>query len=328
MPSAGPDPALVERFRRDLEKLLTEEELLLARPIGIALSGGPDSCALLLLAAAAFPGHVAAMTVDHGLRPAAADEARAAADLCASLGIPHEVSHVRVGARGGIQAAAREQRYGALGDWAGREAIMAVLTAHHADDQAETVLMRLARGAGPAGLAGIRAARPLAGNARLLRPLLGWRKAELEAIVGAAGVVPARDPSNHDPRYDRTAARALLAQADWLDPRRIAASAAYLAEAEQALDTIARTHAAKTIGEEGDDVTMRRTGIAEIDRRILRRLFADRFDAHPDGPMLERALTALARGRTASCADILCRADPPVWRFRRAPPRRPTGPVS
>lgn len=326
MPSAGPDARLVERFRSDLERLSGPSATL---RIGVALSGGPDSCALLLLAAAVAPGRTLAFTVDHGLRAEAADEARVASALCTSLGVPHDVAPVSVTADGqGLQAAARDARYAALADWARRERLAAILTAHHADDQAETLLMRLARGSGLAGLAGIRAARPLLRPRRddergpmLLRPLLAWRKAELEAIVAAAGITPARDPSNDDPRFDRTAARRLLAQADWLDPARVAAAAAHLAEAEAALAAIAADRAATALGGEGDTATLRPTGIAEIDRRLLRALLRDRFARSPDGPAVERAMAALGRGETVTLADILCRPADGLWRFGPAPAR-------
>ncbi|HET8611760.1 MAG TPA: tRNA lysidine(34) synthetase TilS, partial [Sphingomonas sp.] len=215
MPSATVDARLVERFRADLDQLLLESDA--GGPnarLGVALSGGPDSGALLILAAAAAPGRVTALTVNHQIRPESGAEADRAAAMAASLGVPHRIARVMVERRASVQAAAREARYAALAQWADEEGLGAVLTAHHADDQAETLLMRLARGAGVAGLAGIRPARRLLpscscesrspepqappsetlgsrfrGNTErtlLLRPLLGWRKAELEAIVAAA----------------------------------------------------------------------------------------------------------------------------------------------
>jgi tRNA(Ile)-lysidine synthase len=321
MPSAAPDAALVARFRDGLERLLNPPPRGEGDGLGIALSGGPDSVALLLLAHAAYPGQVRAATVDHGLRAEAATEAEAAAALCATLGVPHETLRVSVASQASVQAAAREARYEALSHWAGREHL-ALLTAHHADDQAETLLMRLARGSGLAGLSGIRAIRR-EGATTVLRPLLDWRKTELEAIVAAAGITPARDPSNHDTRYDRTLARTLLEEADWLDSRRVAASAAHLAEAEDALDTIAAERAADALAEEGDAIRFRRTGLAEIDRRILRRLFRERFARSPDGPALERMMAALIRGETVTLADILCAPKGDRWRFSPAPPRNP-----
>lgn len=319
MPSAAPDAALVERFQAGLLNLRPSPR---GGGWGVALSGGPDSVALLLLAHAAFPGQVRAATVDHGLRVEAEAEAHDAAALCAALGVPHVILRVTVDKRASVQAAARDARYDALLGWAGREHL-ALLTAHHADDQAETLLMRLARGSGLAGLSGIRAIRT-EGAVPVLRPLLGWRKSELEAIVSQAGIIPARDPSNEDMRYDRTLARALLARADWLDARRVAASAAWLAEAEAALDTLAREKAAEALTDEGETSAFRPTGLAEIDRRILRRLFHERFAKSPDGPALERLIAALARGETATLADISGVPKGGRWHFRPAPPRNPT----
>ncbi|MEC7398775.1 MAG: tRNA lysidine(34) synthetase TilS, partial [Pseudomonadota bacterium] len=118
------------------------------------MSGGPDSLALLLLAQAAFPGMVEAATVDHGLRSESADEARFVAGLCRDRGIPHEILTCAVEA-GNMQDRARSARYAALDQWAKEHAIAAIATAHHADDQAETLLMRLNRGSGLSGLSGI-----------------------------------------------------------------------------------------------------------------------------------------------------------------------------
>jgi tRNA(Ile)-lysidine synthase len=182
---AEPAPELVDRFRRDLAAVGFD-----GAPIGIAVSGGPDSIALLLLAAAAFPGIVSAATVDHGLRPEAADEARFVARLCASLGIPHRILGADVDTgRASVQRAAREARYRSLQDWLAEAGIGCLATAHHADDQAETLLMRLLRGAGVGGLSGVRARTcvPVPGSdIVLVRPLLGWRRTELATIVAAA----------------------------------------------------------------------------------------------------------------------------------------------
>ena len=200
----------------------------------MAVSGGPDSLALVLLAHATRPGMVEAATIDHGLRPESGGEAAMVAQLCHSIGVPHTIARVTL-ARGNVQARAREARYAALGEWAERRGLAAVLTAHHADDQAETLLMRLNRGSGLAGLAGVRAAAPLGETLFVARPLLGWRKAELEAVCTTAGVEPARDPSNDNADFDRVRIRKALSQADWLDPLALTRSAGHLAEA---LDTI------------------------------------------------------------------------------------------
>jgi tRNA(Ile)-lysidine synthase len=325
MPSAGIDGELVDRLRRDLGDLLASAGLAREAKVGVALSGGPDSLALLMLAAAAGP--TMAMTVDHGLREDSAAEAETAGRVARSLGVSHAVVRVSVAPGGeGLQGEARRARYAALGEWATAQGLAGVLTAHHADDQAETLLMRLSRGSGLAGLTGIRPARPLdetrSAGPLLLRPLLGWRKAELEEIVAASGVVPARDPSNHNPRFDRTAARSLLAQADWIDPRRLAASASHLADAEAALAAITLQQAAEAISDDDGAIALHWTGIRELDRRLLVHLLADRFAKRPDGPAVERAMTSLQRGEIVTIADILARPEGARWHFRAAPPRR------
>src|SRR5690349_4594682 len=108
-------------------------------PVGLAVSGGPDSLALLLLAVRARPAGLRAATVDHQLRPESGAEAEAVAAICAQLRIPHETLPVRV--EGSVQAAARAARYAVLGQWCGRHGLTHLATAHHVDDQAETMLM-------------------------------------------------------------------------------------------------------------------------------------------------------------------------------------------
>ncbi|WP_327462687.1 tRNA lysidine(34) synthetase TilS [Sphingomonas sp.] len=286
----------------------------------LAVSGGPDSLALLLLVPA--ESYVRAATVDHGLRPESRAEAEHVAAICAARGIAHDILTLSLPPGTG-QAQAREARYAALGEWCRAHGLTHLATGHHADDQAETLLMRLARGAGLAGLAGIRAERALGGGVTLVRPLLGYRKAELEAIVAAAGLTPVRDPSNTDPRYDRTAARALLAATPWLDPARLARSAAHLAEAEAALEwAIDRLGAERMGAEAGEEsLSLDPTGLPpELLRRLMRRIFA-RFGEEPRGPELARLTAALHEGRTATLGTV--KATPGRrWTFNRAPPRR------
>ena len=213
-PAAPEDAeALAARFGEALDRLWPEGGRL-----GLAVSGGPDSLAMLVLAEAAIPGQFEVATVDHGLRPESAAECAAVAEICAARGIDCAVLAVTV-ASGNIQARARAARYAALGEWAERRGLSAIATAHHADDQAETLLMRLNRGSGLAGLTGVREARFMPGSAvTLIRPLLGFRRHELAQVVEAAGLVPAQDPSNLDERYDRARIRRALAEMDWLDP--------------------------------------------------------------------------------------------------------------
>ena len=212
-----------------------------ARSLLIAVSGGPDSTALLLMAAewAARRGGrtVAAATVDHGLRPESAAEANAVAELSARLGVPHATLVWR-GAKPSsrVQERAREARYRLLVDHARAIGADAIATAHHADDQAETVLFRLMRGSGVAGLAGMEAVTRRDG-ATIVRPLLGVAKSALVAFCRARGAAFADDPSNADPRYARTRLRALIERLseEGLGQEGLARLARRAAEADEAL---------------------------------------------------------------------------------------------
>ncbi len=202
-----PAAEAIERFAADLDALVPA-----GTPIGIAVSGGPDSLALLLLGAATRPGLVEAATVDHGLRAQSAEEAAMVAALCDKLNVPHRTlpADWSEPPMSNVQAEARALRYRLLNDWAIERGLSAIATAHHADDQAETLLMRLARGAGVGGLGGTKARRALSEEIMLVRPLLGWRKAELIELVANAGLEPVDDPTNRDPRHDRSRIRKWL----------------------------------------------------------------------------------------------------------------------
>lgn len=316
-----PAPDLVARFAHDLEALTGHKPRL-----ALAVSGGPDSLALLLLAAAAYPGGVAAATVDHGLRTEAVAESDDVARLCAALRVPHETLPAIVQADGhGLQAAARHARYAALGSWMAREGLTTLLTAHHADDQAETLLMRLARGSGVAGLAGIRARLPfpVAGlGAHVCRPLLGWRRAELAGIVADAGIAPADDPTNRDERHDRARVRRYLRESPWLDPLAISRSAAALAQAEDALELTADDLFAARVTRDADTLTMTPGGLtAEFLRRLVARCLRSFAPAAAlRGEQLTTLVAALVRGNAVTLAGVRCTGGD-VWRFALAPPR-------
>ena len=227
MQSVPPDQEVV-RFWNDFYAIFRSDES--QRPVGICVSGGADSLALLLLAKAALP-HVIAATVDHGLRPEAADEARFVAGLCAERQIEHAILTIDSAPVGNVSDWARTQRYQALQQWGLEKGVSCLMTAHHADDQLETMVMRLNRSSGVGGLAAIRAR-----NGNIVRPLLGWRKSTLEEIVRSCGIQPVDDPSNRDDRYDRARIRKSIAGTELLDPIAASRSAAMLAEADAALD--------------------------------------------------------------------------------------------
>ena len=288
------------------------------------MSGGPDSIALLLLAAAAFPGRVEAATADHGLREESSAEAAFVAGICTSLGIVHETLKIvwDIRPEANVQGFARERRYATLGDWAMRRGLNAVATAHHADDQAETVLMRLSRGAGVRGLGGIRPIRPLSGSVNLLRPLLGWRRAELRRVVERAGIAAVDDPSNRDDRYLRTGVRELLAQSPLLDAQRLADSAANCRSADEALEWVAAREAELRTTHANGKVELNADGLPrEILRRILVGIFSAYGAAEPAGPDLMRVIDKLEQGGVTTLGGLKLEGGQ-TWKISRAPPRR------
>jgi tRNA(Ile)-lysidine synthase len=167
--------------------------------LAVAVSGGPDSMALCLLAddwVRARGGAIVGLIVDHGLRPESASEARQVAAWLSARRIPwHILTWQGAKPRAGIQAAARAARYDLLCAWCRAAGVLHLLTAHHRDDQAETVALRQARGSGADGLAGMAPVRELVGL-RLLRPLLTVPKAALIALLEAAGQPWLEDPGN------------------------------------------------------------------------------------------------------------------------------------
>lgn len=290
-------------------------------PFGVAVSGGPDSLALLLMAQAAYGRRVRCLTVDHGLRAESAAEAAAVGAICAGLGVEHTVLRWDGDKpASNIHAAAREARYRLMGDWCAANGVAWLATAHHADDQAETLLLRLARGSGVGGLAGIRAQRQLPNGVALLRPLLRQRRSDLRTVVEAAGLTAIDDPSNADPRYDRTQARALLADTPWLEAERLAAAAAHLAEAETALawtaDIAWRGRASLADG----GIELDAAGLpAELVRRLIVHALATLGCEQPRGPDVERMIGRLTAGQSATLGGVMAKSGP-IWRFEVSPP--------
>jgi tRNA(Ile)-lysidine synthase len=323
MDAVSPSPAQADRFRAALERLAGAD---VAR-LGVAVSGGPDSLALLLLANAAFPDRVRAATVDHGLRAESAQEARFVSELCARLQVPHAVLPVEVPPGGeGVQGEARRVRYEALARWAAEQAISVICTAHHADDQAETILMRLQRGSGVAGLSGVRPLR-MQGALKIARPLLDWTRAELAALVQAAGIAAVADPSNLDPRFDRVAMRRFLAANPQFEPSRLARSAASLGEANVALEWAADLLEAERCASTDSEWRIDASGLPrELARRLLGRAIAAvqrkhglRSDSSPD---VEGLLRTLEAGGTGTLAGVMASASGCLWTISAAPPRR------
>lgn len=214
-----------------------------APAVVLAVSGGPDSLALMWLAArwrsALKKGpRLIAVTVDHGLRQEAAREARDVKQLADLLGVEHRTLRWRgVKPETGLPSAARDARYGLLTRAAREHGASQIFTAHTQDDQAETVIMRMARGSGIAGLAAMARQSPRDGVV-LARPLLGVPKSRLVATLVKAGIAFADDPTNRDPRFTRPRLRALMPSlaAEGADARNLARLASRLARANAALE--------------------------------------------------------------------------------------------
>ncbi len=322
---AAPEPDLVARFAEALARLWPEGGRL-----GLAVSGGPDSLAMLLLAEATIPGRFEVATVDHGLRPASAGECAMVAEVCAARGIPCSVLQVTL-APGNLQSEARKARYTALAAWAEHRVPSAVATAHHADDQAETLLMRLNRGSGLSGLTAVREARFMPGSVvSVIRPLLAFRRQELGEMVAAAGLEPVQDPSNADPRFDRVRIRNALADADWLDPLALSRSACLLGEALQAIEASAETEWLNGVSEHGEGFAyMPSAGSAYIEIEVVTAIIG-RLDGSPRRSEVARLIERLKAGRTGNLAGVAARpvteraGDVSIqkWLFAAEPPRR------
>jgi len=235
--------------------------------VAVACSGGGDSIATLHLTVRALgAARVTALSVNHNLRPEAADEIALVSRHCAALGVGHQVLNWQWSGVGNVQAAAREGRHSALlGATSG-----AILMGHTADDQAETVLLRLARGSGVDGLAGI---RPVYG--RLIRPLLGETRADLRDWLRAEGLDWVDDPSNEDSRFDRIRARKMaetLADLGLSRARLLQTAALMQDEADvlayAALDW-AKTHVRAEAGDLLIDPSAARTAPPALVSRIL-----------------------------------------------------------
>jgi tRNA(Ile)-lysidine synthase len=237
--SAAPDAAPITAA----EANALFDELGSAPAIVIAVSGGPDSTALMMLAArwraALRRGpELLAVTVDHQLRPESAGEARAVKRLASRLGLRHRTLRW-TGDKpvAGLQEAARDARYRLLAAAARGKGATHILTAHTRDDQAETVLMRMARGSGLTGLAGMPRETEV-DHVRLMRPLLTVPKARLIATLAAVGMSFVDDPTNRDPRFTRARLRGLLPALaeEGLDTNRLALLARRLRRANETIE--------------------------------------------------------------------------------------------
>lgn len=282
----------------------------------LAVSGGPDSVALMWLAARwrrtlrAGP-RLVAVTVDHGLRRESAREARGVRALARTLDVPHRTMRWRGDKPAtGVPAAAREARYRELAAAARAHGATHIVTAHTRDDQAETLLMRLARGSGLTGLAAMARASERDGLA-LARPLLDVPKSRLVATLARARISFVEDPANVDPQFTRPRVRALMPAlaAEGCDARTLARLAARLARADAALDILA-DGAARYLGWRDDDPrpgvdAQAFAGLAEEIRvrLLLRRIGEVGHEGPPELGKVEALALALAHAMTQATAE-------------------------
>ena len=278
----------------------------------LAVSGGPDSTALLWLAARWCAQRkrgpkLIAVTIDHGLRAESAREALAVKRFAKTLKVEHRTLRW-TGAKPntGIQEAARNARYRLLADAARKVGAQHILTAHTLDDQAETVLFRLARGSGLAGLRGMASQASLPGHddpVRLVRPLLAVPKSRLLATLSATKIPFADDPSNRDPRFTRPRLRELMSglAAEGLDARRLGGFARRMSRADQAMEWAADQAQARLARTPAPGTISFSPGFAELPAEVALRLLGRAVaQVGNEGPVELGKLEALQAALTAA----------------------------
>jgi tRNA(Ile)-lysidine synthase len=315
-------------------------DLVGAPALILAVSGGPDSTALLFLTARWRASlrkgpKLVAVTIDHGLRPESAKEARAVARLARKLGVAHRTLRwTGAKPKTAIQEAARQARYRLLADAAAKARATHILTAHTLDDQAETMLFRLARGSGVSGLGAMARVSTMLG-VPLVRPFLGLPKARLVTTLRRARLPFVQDPSNLDLRFARPRLRELmppLAQ-EGLSARRFAVLAARIRRADAALEAVVDAAVRRLTRPAADGVIgLDAEGFSllpdEVSLRLLGRAVAQVGD---EGPVelaklesLHDALLAAPLGRPfrrTLAGALVTRVGPELW-IERAPARR------
>ncbi|MER5171762.1 tRNA lysidine(34) synthetase TilS [Thioclava kandeliae] len=247
---------------------------LVGQRVALAVSGGGDSMAMLYLLAGRLD--LSVVTVDHGLRPEAADEARMVGQVAQSLGLTHHTLHWNAPAGGNLMDQARRARIGLMGEWARAQGIGHIAMAHTADDELETFIMRLARASGLQGLSGMRHAWCEAG-VMWHRPMLDLGRGALRDYLRNRGGHWADDPSNDNPKYERVRIRKAAPQlaALGLTPEVISASVAHLARAEEALSQALVGMVARHVMVDRGDVLVSLEGLeTELQGEFRRRLWA------------------------------------------------------
>ncbi len=315
----------------------------------LAVSGGPDSTALMVLAARWRKSlknkpALLAVTIDHGLRKEAKREAAAAGRLARKLGVAHRTLRwTGKKPKTGLQQAARNARYRLLAEAARKAKAAHILTAHTRDDQAETVLIRMSRSSGVTGLAAMSRISRLpgdgAGTIKLVRPLLDIPKSRLVATLKAAKMNFADDPSNHDPRFTRARLRDLMPELarEGLDAGRLSLFARRLKRADMAIEAVVDVaEAGLAMSANAFDAAGFSQLPAEVALRLIGRAVARVGDEGPvELAKLEALMTALATAQSSanprfrrSLAGALVTLAGHQIGVERAPPRALTKPRS
>lgn len=283
----------------------------LPRTIAVAVSGGGDSIALLHLTREWGEAHgvsVSAVTVDHGLRPEAADEAKHVAAICAQLAIPHAIlKWTGWDQSGNTQDQARRARIDLIGRWAREQGIDFVATGHTLDDQAETVLMRLGRGSGVDGLSGIPRKRTIEG-VQWIRPLLDTGREELRAFLREQGIDWIEDPSNDDDTFGRVRARQAMSHLATLGitAQGLAETAKRMASARDVLEQAVELAARRVAKVANGDVSLKIDGLMALMPEIRRRLLSHvlnwvaRGDYPPRAAAVYDLEVAISQGKSAT----------------------------
>lgn len=310
---------VAREFAFQLGKILGSESLT----IGLAVSGGSDSMSLLHLAHDWAKDHpnvtLKCVTVDHGLRTEAADEAKHVSKICAGLGIPHDTLHWTDWDRSGnLQAEARAARRRLIAEWAEDSEIETILLGHTEDDLAETFLMRLARGSGVDGLSAM-APKFESTGIHWLRPLLTIARGDLRAFLTQCDVEWIDDPSNEDTRFERVKIRqALPALAEFgITSERLAQTAHQLGQARTALEHFTQECATKlaTVSETGSVHIQKNGFLEDHSREVQNRLLSHTLkwvsdnEYRPRLDALEQAYDDIVQGKTHSLHGCLIYAD-------------------
>ena len=309
-------PVAADVRARFLQALLASDSALNG-PIGLAVSGGGDSIAMMHLAAQNVSAKsLFVITIDHGLRPEAAAEIAEVAKQAGALGLHHTVVKWQWDQKGNLQAAARDGRWAAMRGWALMHNIRSIWLGHTEDDQVETVLMRLARGSGIDGLTAMYPTSMREGL-RLFRPLLGCARADLRIWLTEAGINWSDDPSNDDPRFDRVRARQMFTQLQdlGLTRKRLLQTVDHMQAAHLTLQAAAQQFANENVRQDTGDLIFADPALdldkADAPRRVMAagfgwvssRIYRPRFE------QLREVVTYARKGQTVTLGGCIMSPD-------------------